>query len=142
MSEYFKVVEFKHGGNNEHVETVQRVSGLPIEQIKGERFKGQVWFTTLGIIVSTYDGENQRQLIVNADQSGRTEVLMIYSPVDSPMIIEHTVCEGQTYQQRQEGIMVDRAGIINPKIEEFMTSIPDEAAKIIMDSELWQYMTY
>lgn len=91
-----EVVKFKHGRSKGNVKSLlsHPVFKSTQEELEAERFDGTVSFTSLGIIVGSFDGENQRMIIVNGDQSGRREVLTVYGPVDSPLTIGHVVAKG------------------------------------------------
>ena len=116
--------------------------GFSIEKMRSERFKGKVSFTDLGIVVSTFDGENQHLMIVSGDQSGRREILAVYAPVDSPLIVDHTICKGRSLQERKDGITRDIDKIINEKVDAFLGSIPSEAVEIIKNNESWEWTRY
>ena len=136
------VTEFTHTRNKDQAESVSTITGRPVSETGSERFKGEVWSTPLGIIVSTFDGENQHMMIVNGDQSGMGEVLLVDSPVDSPMKVEHVICRGRTREQVIVGVYTDRPGVLNPHIDAFMLSIPPEAQEIVKADRRWEWTRF
>ena len=132
-----EVIEFQHGRSKKCAESAALNSGHTVEKMKEERFGGTVSFTPLGIIVSTFEGENQHLLIISGDQSGRGEVLTVYAPVDSPMFVEHSICKGRSIQEVKDGVTRNVEKTLNPKIDAFLESIPPEAGGIIKGHERW-----
>lgn len=155
--EFNKVVKFTHKRSTADAKTASSVSGLSVEEMGAQEFKGELWLTPFGIIVSTFDGENQLMIICNGDQSGMGEVLTVDGPVDSPLKICHTKVKRAKSSSNITAIssdgleaehfessnhQLDRTNKLNMKIEEFLKSIPPEAAEIIKSEKRWEYMPF